>query len=295
MGGLRKSMPITFATYGIGMMALSGVPLFFSGFWSKDEILHSALLWPIAKGPFVLLLTAAFLTAFYMTRQMAYVFFGNARGSAHPHESPQIMTMPLVVLALVAICFGFLGTPAWPWVQNYLIGEPVEVHAGELFSGHFGLMLLVSTVTVGLGIASAGYIYKQSTRIAAPDPVETRVPVLFKTLREKFYIDEFYEQTIIALTRWLARSTAVIENGFFDAIGWITGSFWVAAGWMSRFTDQFILNFGFDQSCAALRKSAREAGSWHNGKAQNYLRAMAVTVLLLVLFLAWGWKGLKAG
>jgi NADH-quinone oxidoreductase subunit L len=295
MGGLRKSMPVTFATYGIGMMALSGVPLFFSGFWSKDEILHSALIWPIAKGPFVLLLTAAFLTAFYMTRQMAYVFFGNPRGSAHPHESPQVMTLPLIMLAIVAICFGFFGTPAWPWVQNYLIGEAVGFHAGELFSGHFGLMLLISTLTVGLGIGAASYIYKRSVDIAVPDPVEARIPVLFKTLREKFYIDEFYEQTIIALTRWLARSAAVLENGFFDAIGWVAGNFCVAGGWLSRLTDQFILNLGFDQSCAALRKSAAEAGSWQNGKVQNYLRAIAVTVLVLVLFLAWGWKGLKAG
>src|SRR5436309_3283234 len=75
MGGLRKAMPITFATYSIGMMALSGVPLFFSGFWSKDEILYSAMKWQPSRLPFYFGIAGAFLTAFYMTRQMWYVFF----------------------------------------------------------------------------------------------------------------------------------------------------------------------------------------------------------------------------
>jgi NADH:ubiquinone oxidoreductase subunit 5 (subunit L)/multisubunit Na+/H+ antiporter MnhA subunit len=80
MGGLRKFMPLTFATYAVGMMALSGVPLFFSGFWSKDEILHAAWLWQPSRWPFVLGILSAFLTAFYMTRQMWFVFFGTSRG-----------------------------------------------------------------------------------------------------------------------------------------------------------------------------------------------------------------------
>ncbi|HEY5911895.1 MAG TPA: proton-conducting transporter membrane subunit, partial [Verrucomicrobiae bacterium] len=79
LGGLRKYMPVTFVTYAIGMMALSGVPIFFSGFWSKDGILHAAHSWPISQGPFYLGLAGAFLTAFYMTRQVLYVFFGEGR------------------------------------------------------------------------------------------------------------------------------------------------------------------------------------------------------------------------
>jgi NADH:ubiquinone oxidoreductase subunit 5 (subunit L)/multisubunit Na+/H+ antiporter MnhA subunit len=89
MGGLRKLMPVTFATYAIGMLALAGFPLFFSGFWSKDEILHAAWLWEPGKWPFLMGLCGAFLTAFYMTRQMWYVFFaprGNRRESAHNLE-----------------------------------------------------------------------------------------------------------------------------------------------------------------------------------------------------------------
>src|SRR5439155_27035796 len=77
MGGLRLSMPVTFVTYSVGMMALAGFPLFFSGFWSKDEILHEAFLWKPSIWPFCLGVFGSSLTAFYMTRQVCYVFFGN--------------------------------------------------------------------------------------------------------------------------------------------------------------------------------------------------------------------------
>src|SRR5437867_3504496 len=81
MGGLKDRMPVTFATYAIGMMALSGVPLFFSGFWSKDDILHAARAWDVSKVPFILCIAGAFLTAFYMTRQVCYVFFGERKAA----------------------------------------------------------------------------------------------------------------------------------------------------------------------------------------------------------------------
>ncbi|RME93516.1 MAG: NADH-quinone oxidoreductase subunit L, partial [Verrucomicrobia bacterium] len=80
MGGLKKYMPVTFLTYAVGMLALAGFPLFFSGFWSKDEILHAAHGWPVSHLPFWMGLLGAVLTAFYMTRQVCYVFFGKYRG-----------------------------------------------------------------------------------------------------------------------------------------------------------------------------------------------------------------------
>ena len=91
MGGLKKYMPVTFAVYAVGMLALAGFPLFFSGFWSKDEILHSAHNWSVSHIPFLLGCAGALFTAFYMTRQVALVFFGNYRGheekSAHGHSA----------------------------------------------------------------------------------------------------------------------------------------------------------------------------------------------------------------
>src|ERR1044072_2377730 len=107
-------MPVTFSTYAIGMMALSGVPLFFSGGWTKEEILHVTAYWPISRLPYYLLLAGVVLTALYMTRQIIYVFFGNRRaGSQHAHESSRVMTMPLIVLAICAILFSGVLTPAW--------------------------------------------------------------------------------------------------------------------------------------------------------------------------------------
>src|ERR1043165_5163693 len=144
MGGLKKYMPVTFATYAIGMLALAGFPLAFSGFWSKDAILHSAHSWQVSHVPFYLGVAGAFLTAFYMTRQVALVFFGSNRGCAResaanshgakpdkplshessheptPHESPLVMTAPLMILAACAIGLSVIGTPAWPWFQTFL-------------------------------------------------------------------------------------------------------------------------------------------------------------------------------
>src|SRR5689334_4136482 len=106
MGGLRRLMPVTFATYAVGMMALSGVPLFFTGGWTKEEVLHATAGWPSSRVPYYLLLVGVILTALYMTRQVMYVFFGNARGhDRHTRESSRVMTIPLIVLAICTIIF----------------------------------------------------------------------------------------------------------------------------------------------------------------------------------------------
>src|SRR6058998_2233633 len=134
MGGLRKLMPITFVTYAIGMMAVSGVPFFFGGAWTKEEILHATAHWPQSYAPYYLMLTGVILTAFYMTRQMIYVFFGNPRsGAEHAHESPRVMTMPLIVLAIGTVFLSVVLTSAWPWLHDYLSGEPVHLDFARLF------------------------------------------------------------------------------------------------------------------------------------------------------------------
>src|SRR6185295_3269901 len=179
MGGLRKHMPVTFATYAIGMLALAGFPLLFSGFWSKDEILHAAHQWPASQAPFYLGVTGALLTAFYMTRQVALVFFGKPRmdaqtvpagvhsdhgktmgssagqGHLEAHESPPVMTWPLIVLAVFALGLGFIGTPAWPWMQTFL-GD----HHGEVgFTADIIKLMLVSSAIVLAGIGLGWWLY----------------------------------------------------------------------------------------------------------------------------------------
>src|SRR5438046_7078359 len=155
MGGLRGLMPITFLTYAVGMMTLSGIPFFFSGAWTKEEILHATSHWPASHVPHYLMLAGVVLTALYMTRQMIYIFFGNRRtASEHAHESPCVMTMPLIALAACSILFGLLLTPAWPSLRACLTGEPWQFDIAQLVHPvPFLSRLLVAAVT-GLGVAS---------------------------------------------------------------------------------------------------------------------------------------------
>src|SRR6202045_4908495 len=134
MGGLRSLMPISFLTYAIGMMTLSGVPFFFSGGWTKEEILHATAHWHVSHIPHYLMLAGVVLTALYMTRQMIYVFFGKRRAATESaHESPRVMTIPLIALATCSILLAVVLNPAWPWLRSYLNGEPA----------HFDIALLI--------------------------------------------------------------------------------------------------------------------------------------------------------
>src|SRR5881398_3472748 len=173
MGGLRRLMPVTFATYAVGMMALSGVPFFFSGGWTKEEILHATSGWPQSHIPYYLMLVGVFLTALYMTRQIIFVFFGNRRAASEPaHESPSVMTLPLIVLAVCAILFGVALTPAWPWLENYLTGHPARFDPDLLIQP----MIIVSLALVGAGVSLGIWIYR---RAAGSDPIQQAQPALF--------------------------------------------------------------------------------------------------------------------
>src|SRR5438552_5759517 len=173
MGGLRRLMPITFSTYAIGMMALSGVPFFFSGGWTKEEILHATSNWPRSHLPHYLMLIGVILTALYMTRQIIYVFFGNRRAaSENAHESPGVMTIPLIVLAVCAILFSVFLTPAWPWLESYLMGHPAHFDAHLLIQP----MIVVSLALVGAGVSVGIWIYR---RAGETDPLQHAQPALF--------------------------------------------------------------------------------------------------------------------
>src|SRR5467141_3246745 len=179
MGGLRSLMPISFLTYAIGMMTLSGVPFFFSGGWTKEEILHATAHWHASHIPHYLMLAGVVLTALYMTRQMIYIFFGNQRAaSEHAHESPPAMTMPLIVLAICSIAFSVVLTPAWPWLHGYLTGEPAQFDIALLVQP----MLFVSLALVAAGIGLGFAIYREA---AETDPLEQAQPALFRFLKNK--------------------------------------------------------------------------------------------------------------
>jgi NADH-quinone oxidoreductase subunit L len=296
MGGLKKLMPWTFATYAAGTMALCGVPLFFSGFWSKDEILRAARDWPLSNVPFYLGLAGAFLTAFYMTRQVCWVFFGKpaeTEGTHAPaHESPAVMTIPLAILAVFAVLAGFLGTPAWPWFHAYLSGESTSFTLAALFDRPQLLLILLSTLIVGAAFALGWRVY---ARVAAQaqreeDPLEKFQPGLFWLLQNKFFIDEFYAATVIRLNAAFARGAdwmdRVIWSGAVNAMSGIT--FLLAR--LNRRIDESGVNAGFDAGCGGLRGTGGWMSVLQNGRVQRYLRMVGVAFSLLVLALIWGWS-----
>ena len=293
IGGLKKLMPLTFVTYAVGMMALCGVPLFFSGFWSKDEILQAAHGWPGSPLPFWLGLGGAFLTAFYMTRQVCYVFFGASPTSADvgtPHESPPVMTVPLAVLAAFAILIGFVGTPAWPWFDHFLEGTRPEWDFRKLLSAETINLMILSALVVGAGIGLSAMIYGKFVRqsIRDLDPLEKLQPKFFALAAHGFFIDELYRATAIRLhaafaifSDWLDR---VVWGGVVKCFSWLT----MNLGALSRQIDERGVNVAFDRSCESARETGRTVSRLQNGQVQYYLRAIGLAVAILLLALTWG-------
>ena len=141
------------------MLALCGFPLFFSGFWSKDGILEAAQHWSVAQAPFYMLVFGALLTAFYMTRQVSYVFFGQYRGHGHAHESPRVMTLPLAILAFFAMALAAIGTPAWPWFRAFLDGHAATFDLAGFDEPGFWHLMVTSSVVVLAGLGLGWWIY----------------------------------------------------------------------------------------------------------------------------------------
>jgi len=289
MGGLRGLMPVTFVTYAIGMMALSGVPLFFSGGWTKEEILHATAHWPRSHIPYYLMLAGVVLTALYMTRQIIYVFFGNPRAAAErAHESPRVMTMPLIVLALCAIFLSVVLTPAWPWLHAYLTGEPVRFEITRLLQP----MLFISLAVVGAGIGVGIWIYRKAgvpdrDRPAEIDPLEYAQPGLFRFLANKMWIDEFYEGTVVAFSWIGARFSDWMDRYFWDGLVRGFGAIGQLFGTFTASVDERGINAGVDETTAGTRGLGRVISAAHSGQIQTYLGAIAIGMLALLLLYAW--------
>jgi NADH-quinone oxidoreductase subunit L len=288
MGGLKSDMPVTFMTYAIGMLALCGFPLLFSGFWSKDGILEAAQHFSVSKGPFYMLVFGALLTAFYMTRQVSYVFFGMNRGTKNAHESPTSMTVPLGVLAFFAIALGAIGTPAWPWFRAFLDGR-AATFAWSGFNEP-GLIALMGTSTVvvllGLGIGWSLYGAK-SPQMDDPDVLECAAPLPWAWLRNRLYIDEVYAATVIAFYGWWARVADWLDRrvwgGAVAAVAWTFG-LWAQ---LNRFLDTNVVDGSFDKGCEELSTGGGLLSRMQSGRVQTYLRLLALAVVALAAILIW--------
>ena len=288
MGGMKPAMPWTFATYAVGMLALCGVPIFFSGFWSKDAILESAHQWPVAQAPYYMLIFGAVLTAFYMTRQLSYVFFGAYRGHGQAHESPRVMTGPLVILAFFAMALGVIGTPAWPWFRSFLENHAAEVEMHAFAESAWLMLLLTSCVIVAVGIGLAWWLYgDKSPRAEEPDALEKAIPPVWTVFANRIYVDELYGVTVIAFYYWWAKVADWIDRNIWGGIvAGITLLFKVWAQ-VNRFLDTNMVDGGFDKGCEELYNGGGILARIQNGRGQIYLRLLAVAVVVLAAILIW--------
>jgi NADH-quinone oxidoreductase subunit L len=209
MGGLRRSMPITFYTLGVASLAISGFPGF-SGFFSKDAILSAAY----AHAPWMFWVGAitAGITAFYVFRAYFLAFFGNYRGHHHPHESPLVMTLPLVILAVLAAGGGFLSVPTW-LSPLFPLAEQ-ENSTAMIISASFGI----------IGIIIAWFLYV--ARPALAESLKTTAGPLYTLVANKYYVDELYQGVIVKplegisrLVLWRGLDEGIIDSGLVNGLG----------------------------------------------------------------------------
>jgi NADH-quinone oxidoreductase subunit L len=283
LGGLRGPMRTTFATFAVGMMALAGVPFLFSGFWSKEAILRAASEWTVSSLPLYAGLAGVVLTAFYMTRLLCEVFGGEARSpaAAHARESPSTITVPLVVLAIGSIGLGFLGTPAWPWLQSQLTGE--RVPSRPLLEGGGLTVLSIVLVATGLGVGWALYARRRRATAADKDPLEAAAPGLFAFLGARMKFDEAYAATVGRLCSFSATFADFLDRRVWGGLVAALGRLGEGAGSLNSGADEAGINAAFDAVTRGLRRTGRAYSRAQTGEAQGYLRALAVAFVVLAL------------
>ena len=282
MGGLRKHMPVTYRTFILGALALSGIPPL-AGFFSKDEILATfnhahatTVLW--------LGIAAAFVTAFYTFRMVFLTFHGPYRGHGHPHESPKIMTVPLVALAVGAVAAGWVNIPGvftgfHHWVENRAVFHPEEAPTS------FDLAALIPGVIAGvLGIVLAYLVfYPDRDSQKARDRLE--IPLLYPLLRNKYYLDDLYWHGVVSPIKGpIARGVDWINTYVIDGI---VNSVAGLSFLLSRFVYKGLDQAGIDGLIGGVAAATDAAGTslrkLQSGRVQQYATGFVLGALVLVL------------
>ncbi|MCL5674155.1 MAG: NADH-quinone oxidoreductase subunit L [Candidatus Omnitrophica bacterium] len=256
LSGLRKYLPVTFWTMVIGALSLSGFPGT-AGFFSKDDILAHAYVTPY-YGKFLWglgIITAA-LTSFYIFRMIFIVFWGDKQKESHPHESPKIMTFPLIILALLAIIGGYVGLPESNLIHRFL--SPVFLGTAVLSSNVELKTIMVSLVFSLGGIATAWYFYLVNPSL--PESMKKKAAGLYKLLLNKYFVDEIYERIFVLPGRKLSSFFADV----FDA-KYIDGAVNETGKWIKTNSEQW-------------RKI-------HTGYLRNYALIILIGGILLLGFL----------
>ncbi len=294
MGGLRHKMPITFWTYLMGTLALTGIPLW-SGFWSKDEILTHAYETNQLPVWGVLTLTAG-ITAFYMARQLLLVFFGQPRTAMarEAKESPWTMTMPLVGLAIAATLVGLLGIPDrignfffGSWFHHWIALVPTTGLGAEAVleaEAPTHLNFLVAGLSVAVAVVGwvVGYLVYGRRQFTATerDPL-AGLRFAWNTLQNGYYIDALYRNTFIrgsvALSNGLARFDQRIIDAIVNGVAKLTVAFSALGRWIDTYiVDGFVNGIGI-----VTEEYGRIMRLIQTGFVQNYLLVVFVSILVL--------------
>jgi NADH-quinone oxidoreductase subunit L len=276
MGGLWKNMKTTTITFLAGGLALAGLPPF-SGFFSKDEILaitketgHTALYW-IGS-------ITALLTAFYIFRLIFQVFFGKQKteASEKAHESPKVMTIPLIILAVFSVVAGWIALPGiGPGFSKFM-----EIHPHHIEPNY--LVMLLSTIIALIGVITAWAIYSKKF-ISHQKIFKTFYPIS-KTLENKYWVDELYHYIfvlpVIFLTRILFAFDMYVIDGIVNGTGWLTTK-------LARFEGAFDLGI-IDGAVNGTSKTVKGIGQafrrLQTGKIQEYLIIVSIGIIALIIF-----------
>ncbi len=285
MGGLRKKMPITFWTFLIGGLALSGFPVVTAGFWSKDEILADAFAHH-HYAVFITLAVAAFFTAFYTMRQITLTFLGEPRTeeARHAQETPWTMTAPLVVLAFFAVTYGWVGIPEHFPLLGGLVPNWFHEFVGGTLAEHpeaapFHIVPLLTSLGVALGGLLLGWLVYRNVKSPAEDKLQ--IPLL----KNKWYFDEAYDFLFVKPAYWVAEKFTYLfmDRKVIDGFLHLVARFSLFLGHAFRaYFDKPVVNELIGDGTANLVKaSGRGLRFIQTGRVQYY---MVVSMVLLVLF-----------
>jgi NADH-quinone oxidoreductase subunit L len=290
MGGLKSSMPTTFWTFAVAVLAISGAPLT-AGFFSKDEILWKSFSSP--HGSLVLwgigILTAG-MTAFYMFRQLFLVFYGETRVDehvqAHLHESPRVMTLPLVVLAVGSLLVGWLGLPAIfggsqfeHWLGPVLGGHGAE-HPGS--AAQEWALMIFSVAVAGAGFFLAYLLYY--TKVLSPDRFSNIAGGLpHRILYNKYYVDEFYNFFFVKGTLLFARIGAWIDRYIIDFIVDGSAKTIIFVAWIEGLFDNYVVDWTVNKVADTTFFLGDKLRKVQTGNINAYLYVVLSAVVLAII------------
>jgi NADH-quinone oxidoreductase subunit L len=287
MGGLKAWMPVTFITFFISVLAIAGFPPF-AGFFSKDEIL-----WLAASnnhwGIWIFAVCGAGMTAFYMFRQLFMTFYGNCRADHHTqehlHESPQVMTLPLVVLAIGAVFAGFIGLPGVLGGSQFAQWmEPVIQAHEEAHTAHaleWGLM--AASVSVAAFGAFVAYLMYYRESLSPETFVNLAGGLFYRLFDRKWYFDEVYQVIFVNGTLLLARLGSLFDQYIIDGI--VDGSAALVrfAAWLEGLFDQYIIDGIVNLIANVTFGIGNKFRRVQTGNINSYLYGILIAVVLIII------------